>query len=118
MFARALLLTTCLIMSGAVSVSAFDHAARCRGWKCAYWFFCSLTTATGLAGVLGLLAIPIDGQGNPSGEMPPEFRLAVALISIGVALSLLGFIVNALRLWGSRRAGARLAGDGQRTTSD
>jgi hypothetical protein len=77
-----------------------------------------LATAAGLAGVLGFLAIPAEGQGDPSGEMPPEFRLAVALISIGVMLSLVGFIVNALRFCGSRWARASPSVDANGTTPD
>jgi hypothetical protein len=37
-----------------------------------------------------------DGQGEPSKEVPPRFRFAVALIYIGVALSVIRFTVAAV----------------------
>jgi hypothetical protein len=102
--ADALFITTCLIVTGAISLGAFENAARRCGWKCVYWFVSSLTTAAGMAGVLGLLAISDEAESNLSGGMSFEFMLAVALIYIGVLLSLAGFIVCAFSLWASRRA--------------
>jgi hypothetical protein len=97
MFVEALFVTAGLMLAGAISAASFQNAAMLGGWKSAYWFASSVTTAVGLASVLCLLAISAGGPGELSGEMPLTFRLAVSLIYIGVAFSVTGFLATALK---------------------
>ena len=102
MFDKTLFVAESLILAGAISITSLQKSVRRGGWKGIYWLASFMITVAGLVSVLCLLAISADERDSLSGEMSPELDLAMALIYIGIALSLMGFIVSALRRWRDR----------------
>lgn len=72
-----------------------------RRWHRVYWGGCGLLLAVGLAGMAGVLLVPVemtDEAGNVLGEMPPAFGVAFLMAVLGLAGVVAGGVVRLL-LW-------------------